>query len=98
MGAGSGGGSGLLESIEGPGRCSRWCYRLSGEAALAAVLERLACFEAPAQAWEADLLPARLSDVDPAWLDRFAVGPEGMATAQTQRARRKRRGHVAKPC
>jgi hypothetical protein len=33
--------------------------RLSGEAALAAVLERLACFEAPAQAWEADLLPAR---------------------------------------
>ena len=40
---------------------------------LAAVLERLACFEAPARAWEANLLPARLSDVDPAWLERFCL-------------------------
>ena len=52
--------------------------RLSGEAALPAVLERLACFEAPAPAWEADLLPARLSDFDPDWLDRFCLSGQGV--------------------
>ena len=52
--------------------------RLSGEAALPAVLERLACFEAPAPAWEADLLPARLSDYDPDWLDRFCLSGQGV--------------------
>jgi ATP-dependent helicase Lhr and Lhr-like helicase len=52
--------------------------RLSGEAALPAVLEGLACFEAPAPAWEADLLPARLSDFDPAWLDRFCLSGQGV--------------------
>jgi hypothetical protein len=40
---------------------------------LPAVLERLACFEAPAPAWEVGLLPARLSDYDPDWLDRFCL-------------------------
>ena len=52
--------------------------RLSGEAALPAVLERLACFEAPAPAWEADLLPARLSDYDRDWLDRFCLSGQGV--------------------
>ena len=52
--------------------------RLCGEAALPAVLERLACFEAPAPAWEADLLPARLSDFDPDWLDRFCLSGQGV--------------------
>ncbi|MGH8565578.1 MAG: DEAD/DEAH box helicase [Gammaproteobacteria bacterium] len=52
--------------------------RLSGEAALPAVLGRLMCFEAPPPAWEADLLPARLSDYDPAWLDRFCLSGQGV--------------------
>ena len=52
--------------------------RLCGEAALPAVLERLTCFEAPAPAWEADLLPARLSDYDPDWLDRFCLSGQGV--------------------
>ncbi|MGH8592079.1 MAG: Lhr family helicase, partial [Gammaproteobacteria bacterium] len=53
-------------------------HRLCGEAALPAVLERLACFEAPVGAWEADLLPARLSDYDPDWLDRFCLSGQGV--------------------
>ncbi len=43
--------------------------RGEGLQALAAVLEQLDGFEAPAAAWEADLLPARLSDYAPDWLD-----------------------------
>ena len=70
--------------------------RLSGEAALPAVLERLACFEAPAPAWEADLLPARLSDYDPDWLDRFCLSGQGVWRRRMPvRARRGRRGHAA---
>ncbi len=53
-------------------------HRLAGEAALPAVLERLACFEAPAPVWEADLLPVRLSDFDPDWLDRFCLSGQGV--------------------
>jgi len=43
--------------------------RLSGEPALPAVLERLEGFEAAAASWEEELLPARLRDYDPAWID-----------------------------
>ncbi|HEX2245783.1 MAG TPA: DEAD/DEAH box helicase [Gammaproteobacteria bacterium] len=42
---------------------------LAGPQALNAVLEQLTGFIAPAAAWEADLLPARVSDYQPAWLD-----------------------------
>jgi ATP-dependent Lhr-like helicase len=43
--------------------------RTSGPEALAGILGQLEGFEAPAGAWEADLLPARVSDYSPAWLD-----------------------------
>src|SRR5690606_10180227 len=43
--------------------------RASGSEALAGGLGQLAGFEAPAGTWEADLLPARVSDYSPAWLD-----------------------------
>jgi len=43
--------------------------RLSGEPALPAVLQRLEGFEAAAASWEQELLPARLRDYDPAWID-----------------------------
>jgi ATP-dependent Lhr-like helicase len=42
-----------------------------GPQALAAVIERLEGFEAATVAWEADLLPARLHDYDPEWLDNL---------------------------
>ncbi|MGH8534846.1 MAG: Lhr family helicase, partial [Gammaproteobacteria bacterium] len=47
--------------------------RLSGEPALPAVLERLEGFEAAAASWEEELLPARLGDYDPAWIDRLCL-------------------------
>jgi len=43
--------------------------QLQGSAALATVLAQLEGFEAAAGAWESDLLPARLPDYSPAWLD-----------------------------
>ena len=43
--------------------------RTSGPEALAGVLAQLEGFEAPAGAWEADLLPARVSDYSLSWLD-----------------------------
>ncbi len=45
--------------------------RLDGPEALKAILEQLEGFPAPAPAWERHLLPARLPDYDPAWLDRL---------------------------
>jgi len=45
--------------------------RPEGPQALAAVVGRLEGFEAPAIAWEADLLPSRLEGYDPQWLDEL---------------------------
>ncbi len=47
--------------------------RGAGPEALAAVLDQLAGFAAPAGAWEGDLLPARLDDYDPGWLDALCL-------------------------
>ncbi|MFC4274464.1 DEAD/DEAH box helicase [Achromobacter aloeverae] len=46
--------------------------RGQGAAALGDVLEQLEGYEAAAGAWEPDLLPARVSDYQPAWLDDLA--------------------------
>ncbi len=43
--------------------------RVRGPEALAGVLAQLEGYEAPAAAWEAELLPARVNDYAPAWLD-----------------------------
>jgi ATP-dependent Lhr-like helicase len=43
--------------------------RVSGPDALAGVLAQLEGFEAPASAWEAELLPARIEGYEIAWLD-----------------------------
>ena len=47
--------------------------RPEGAASLEAVLEQLEGFEAPAASWESDLLPARLHNYDPAWLDGLCL-------------------------
>ncbi|WP_296246324.1 DEAD/DEAH box helicase [Pseudomonas sp. UBA4194] len=44
--------------------------RLQGEAALGEVLQLLEGYSAPAAVWESDLLPARLKDYNPQWLDQ----------------------------
>src|SRR5690606_3693753 len=43
--------------------------RVSGPEALAGVLGQLEGYEAPAGAWESELLPARVSDYSLSWLD-----------------------------
>jgi ATP-dependent helicase Lhr and Lhr-like helicase len=47
--------------------------RLHGEAGLGEVIAQLAGFEAAASAWEPQLLRARLSKYEPAWLDRLCL-------------------------
>src|SRR5438034_3296867 len=42
---------------------------MEGPDALAAVLGQLEGFEAPAGGWETEILPARVAEYDPAWLD-----------------------------
>jgi ATP-dependent helicase Lhr and Lhr-like helicase len=43
--------------------------RMTGSSALDPVIAQLEGFEAPAGAWESDILAARLADYEPAWLD-----------------------------
>jgi len=43
--------------------------RMEGPDALAAMLGQLEGFEAPAGAWETEILPARVAEYDPSWLD-----------------------------
>ena len=43
--------------------------RMQGSDAVAAVLAQLEGFESPASAWETDILPARISEYEPEWLD-----------------------------
>ncbi|HET6318804.1 MAG TPA: DEAD/DEAH box helicase [Chloroflexota bacterium] len=50
--------------------------QLSGDGGLIAVLEQLQGFEAPAAAWESELLARRLSYYDPAWLDALCHAGE----------------------
>ena len=47
--------------------------RAEGAPSLEAMLEQLEGFEAPAAAWESDLLPSRLHNYDPAWLDSLCL-------------------------
>jgi ATP-dependent Lhr-like helicase len=43
--------------------------RMEGPDAVGAILAQLEGFEAPAGAWETELLPSRISEYEPAWLD-----------------------------
>jgi ATP-dependent helicase Lhr and Lhr-like helicase len=43
--------------------------RMQGSDALAAVLTQLEGFEAPAGAWESEILPLRIKEYEPQWLD-----------------------------
>ena len=47
--------------------------RMDGPDALELVISQLEGFEAPAGAWETEILPARLSNYDPAWLDDLCL-------------------------
>jgi ATP-dependent helicase Lhr and Lhr-like helicase len=47
--------------------------RMDGPDALEVVIAQLEGFEAPAGAWETEILPARLANYDPAWLDDLCL-------------------------
>ncbi len=47
--------------------------RLEGEQALIEILAQLEGFEATAGQWENSILPARLTEYDPSWLDRLCL-------------------------
>jgi ATP-dependent Lhr-like helicase len=47
--------------------------RVEGPDAVAGVVSQLEGFEAPAAAWETELLPARVNEYDPAWLDELSL-------------------------
>ena len=50
--------------------------RAEGPEGLAAVLDLLDGYEVAAGAWESDVLPARLTDYDPLWLDGLCLSGE----------------------
>ncbi|PYT37939.1 MAG: ATP-dependent DNA helicase, partial [Acidobacteria bacterium] len=47
--------------------------RVEGPESLRTLVEMLEGFEAPAAAWEGDILPARLTRYDPSWLDALCL-------------------------
>ncbi|UCH52304.1 MAG: ATP-dependent DNA helicase, partial [Pseudomonadota bacterium] len=57
--------------------------RPEGPQSLAAIVEQLEGFEAPAAAWEADILPARLHDYDPQYLDGLCLAGRAVWTRLT---------------
>jgi ATP-dependent Lhr-like helicase len=48
-------------------------HRVEGPESVAAILDQLEGFEAQAGAWESEILPARVGDYDPAWLDALCL-------------------------
>ncbi len=57
--------------------------RREGPDALAALLTQLEGFEAPAAAWEAEILPARLDNYDFTWLDDLCLAGRAVWTRLT---------------
>ena len=51
-------------------------HQMEGPESVRAVIEQLEGFEAPAAAWEGELLPSRLVEYDPAWLDALCLSGE----------------------
>ncbi len=68
--------------------------RLTGADALAAVLAQLEGFEAPAAAWESDLLPARLEGYDIGWLDALCQSGRVVWMRLRERAQARATGTV----
>jgi ATP-dependent helicase Lhr and Lhr-like helicase len=51
-------------------------HQMEGPESVRAIVEQLEGFEAPAAAWEGELLPSRLVEYDPAWLDALCLSGE----------------------
>jgi ATP-dependent Lhr-like helicase len=51
-------------------------HQMEGPESVRAIIEQLEGFEAPAAAWEGELLPSRLIEYDPSWLDALCLSGE----------------------
>jgi ATP-dependent Lhr-like helicase len=66
--------------------------RMQGPDAVAAVLTQLEGFEAPAGAWETEILPARITEYEPAWLDEHCLAGRFVWTRLASRSSDPERG------
>ncbi len=71
--------------------------RVEGRAGLLQVLEQLAGIEAPAAEWESQILPARVTDYDPRWLDELCLSGEVVWGRLTPRPERPGRSGTPSP-
>ncbi len=62
-------------------------HQMEGAESVRAIIEQLEGFEAPAAAWEGELLPSRLAEYDPAWLDALCLSGEVVWARLTPPAR-----------
>jgi ATP-dependent Lhr-like helicase len=66
--------------------------RMEGPYAVAAVLGQLEGFEAPASAWETEILPTRITEYEPAWLDEQCLAGRFVWTRLAHRSAASRKG------
>ena len=59
--------------------------RMEGPDAVGAILGQLEGFEAPASAWETEVLPTRISEYEPAWLDEQCLAGRYIWTRLSRR-------------
>ena len=62
-------------------------HQMEGPESLRAIIEQLEGIEAPAAAWEGELLPARMVEYDPTWLDALCLSGEVVWARLTPLAR-----------
>ncbi|HKO98422.1 MAG TPA: DEAD/DEAH box helicase [Pyrinomonadaceae bacterium] len=62
-------------------------HQMEGPESVRAIIEQLEGFEAPAAAWEGELLPSRLVEYDPSWLDALCLSGEVVWARLTPPAR-----------
>jgi ATP-dependent helicase Lhr and Lhr-like helicase len=66
--------------------------RMEGPDAVGAILAQLEGFEAPASAWETEILPNRVSEYEPAWLDEQCLAGRFLWTRLSSRRSDPERG------
>ena len=66
--------------------------RMQGPDSIAALLTQLEGFDAPAGAWETEVLPARMAEYDPAWLDEQCLAGRIVWTRLAPRSSDSERG------
>ncbi|MEA3179945.1 MAG: ATP-dependent helicase Lhr and Lhr-like helicase [Gammaproteobacteria bacterium] len=66
--------------------------RMEGPDAVGAVLGQLEGFEAPASAWETEILPSRITEYEPAWLDEQCLAGRFVWTRLAHRSPSTRKG------